>query len=134
MRVSKYVFISILCAAFSGSVLANDVEILGAEFSQDRDGTWTVSVVLLHEDNGWDHYADRWRLVDPEGNVLGERVLLHPHDDEQPFARLESGIKIASELATIYIEAHDLVHGWTPNRMAVDMTKVENGRLRVVAE
>ena len=115
-------------------VLANDVAILGADFSQDKDGTWTISVALLHEDDGWDHYADRWRVVDAEGKILGERVLLHPHDDEQPFVRSESGVKIPADLSTVYIEAHDLVHGWTPHRMAVDMTKAENGHLRVAAQ
>jgi hypothetical protein len=45
-------------------------------------------------DAGWEHYADRWQVLDAGGTVLGERVLLHPHDTEQPFTRSQSGIEI----------------------------------------
>ena len=133
MKLHRFGLATLLLAisAFSS---ADDVDILGAEFVQDGDGTWTVNVVLLHDDSGWDHYADKWRVVDPNGEVLGERVLLHPHEDEQPFARSESGITIPADQTTLNIEAHDLVHGLTPDRLTVDMTKVESGRLRVFAE
>lgn len=110
---------------------ANEVAIVGAEFELDKNHTWTVRVGLAHADSGWEHYADIWRVVDAEGKVLGERVLLHPHENEQPFVRQTSGVKIPVDTQTVYIEAHDSVHGWTPKRLAVDMTKVVNGSLRV---
>lgn len=113
------------------SLSANEVKIVGAEFLQDRNDTWTVRVALQHADSGWDHYADIWRVVDAEGNVLGERVLLHPHENEQPFVRETNGVKIPSDTQTLYVEAHDLVHGWTANRLEVDMTQVVDGSLRV---
>lgn len=110
---------------------ANEVAVVGADFRQDANGSWTVSVGLEHADTGWDHYADIWRVVDVEGNVLGERVLLHPHEDEQPFTRQTSGVAIPEDTQTLYIEAHDSVHGWTPHRLKIDMTQVVDGMLRV---
>lgn len=112
----------------------NDVEIVGADFQRQQDGSWTINVALLHADDGWNHYADLWRLVDSEGNVLGERKLLHPHDDEQPFARSTSGVRIPKDSTALFLEAHDSVHGWSPNRLAVDITQAEDGRLRVLPE
>lgn len=46
-----------------------------------------LSVTLSHPDTGWDHYADRWLVFDLSGDLIAERVLLHPHVTEQPFAR-----------------------------------------------
>lgn len=113
--------------------IANEVEIVGAYFEQAKNGTWSVNVALLHGDNGWHHYADIWRVVDAEGDILGERVLLHPHEDEQPFVRGTSGVEIPAG-ATVYVEAHDIVHGWTPNRLKVDMSKAVGGRLTLQSE
>jgi len=116
--------------AFNTAV-ANEVKILAAEFNSSGDNLWSVSVTLKHNDTGWNHYADNWRVVDGEGNVLGDRVLYHPHVGEQPFTRELDSVKIPEGTTTVYIEAHDKVHGWTPNRLTVDLGKVSDGHLRV---
>jgi hypothetical protein len=113
---------------------ADEVKILAADFRNSGADRWSVSVTLQHGDTGWDHYADDWRVVDGDGNVLGDRVLYHPHVDEQPFTRGLDGVTVPAGTATVYIEAHDKVHGWTPDRLKVDLTKVADGRLRVEAE
>jgi hypothetical protein len=46
--------------------------------------------------------------------VLGERVLLHPHVDEQPFTRSLSGVAIPSDVEQVTVRAHDNVDGWGP--------------------
>ena len=65
-------------------------QVLDVKIRQTGDA-WTFSVTVRHNDEGWDHYADIWQVLHPEtGEVLGERVLLHPHDTEQPFTRSQS--------------------------------------------
>jgi len=113
---------------------AGDVKILAAEFQSSDGNRWSVSVTLEHGDTGWDHYADNWRVVDGEGNILGDRVLYHPHVDEQPFTRSLGSVKVPEGVTKVYIEAHDKVHGWTPNRLSVDLRKAGDGHLRVKAE
>lgn len=44
-------------------------------------------VTVSHPDSGWDHYADVWRIYGPDGQLLAERILVHPHETEQPFTR-----------------------------------------------
>lgn len=122
------------CMFLSSYSLSNDVSILGADFQLEKGNSWSVNVALLHEDSGWDHYADIWRVVDSKGQVLGERLLLHPHEDEQPFARETNGVIIPEDVEVLFIEAHDTVHGWTENRLEIDFTQVKNGRLRVVVD
>src|SRR5687768_11093078 len=87
-------------------VHAGSVEILYAVFIQ-RDDVWQVSTTLRHEDTGWGHYADGWRVVAEDGHVLGTRELLHPHQNEQPFTRSLGGIAIPPGLDIVYVEAHD---------------------------
>ena len=129
------VMVAILLAltAFN-TAYADDVKILAANFYTSDGNRWSVNVTLKHGDTGWDHYADNWRVVDSEGNILGNRVLYHPHVDEQPFTRGLGSVKVPEGITTVYIEAHDKVHGWTPNRLKVDLNKATGGRLMVEAK
>ncbi|MBL4743129.1 MAG: hypothetical protein JKX87_00560 [Cycloclasticus sp.] len=116
------------------SVYANEVDILSADLRNSSGDWWTTNVTIEHKDTGWEHYVDQWRVVDETGNVLGNRVLHHPHVDEQPFTRGTADINIPKGTVTIYIEAHDTVHGWSPNRLKIDMTQTINGYVRVNAD
>jgi hypothetical protein len=124
----------LLALAAFNTAYANDVKILAADFQSNDGNRWSVNVTLQHADTGWDHYADNWRVVDSQGNVLGDRVLYHPHVDEQPFTRGLSDVKVPEGITTVYIEAHDKVHGWTPNRLKVDLNKANGGRLVLEAK
>ncbi len=75
-------------------------------------GTATVSATVRSADTGWDKYADRWEVRAPDGRVLGERVLTHPHETEQPFTRSLSDVEISPELTEIVLAAHDSVAGF----------------------
>ena len=91
--------------------LAGEADVVSAEASQESDGTWRFRVTVRHGDEGWDHYADRWQVETLEGRVLGTRVLLHPHEHEQPFTRALGGVVIPQEVDEVLIRAHDSVHG-----------------------
>ena len=130
MTIKKITFLtSLLLLMLSQSSKANDINILAAAIIHQSHGEYLVNVKLEHHDTGWQHYADEWRLVDNKGNILGSRVLQHPHVHEQPFTRSLSNVKISSELETVYIEAHDKVHGWTKNHLMIDLTKIQSGRI-----
>jgi len=103
---------------------AGEVKILSANFQKTAVNSWSVQVTLQHDDSGWDHYADQWRVLDSDGNVLGERVLYHPHVHEQPFTRGLNGVVIPPDITIVYIEAHDKVHGWAKKRLQVDLDKL----------
>jgi len=94
--------------------LAGEAEVVGVEAVQEAGGTWRFSVTVRHADEGWDHYADTWHVLGPDGSVLGERVLLHPHVEEQPFTRSLAGVAIPDALGVVELRAHDSVHGWGP--------------------
>lgn len=127
MRIWALAGSLLLCA---GPAAANQVEIVHAQFDKSGD-RWNVGVTLRHADTGWDHYADQWRVVDAQGRVLAKRVLWHPHEDEQPFTRDLEDVKLPAGVTTVYIEAHDKVHGWSPQRVKVDLTASHGDRFDV---
>lgn len=112
---------------------ANNVTILAAAIFHQSHGEYLVNVKLQHQDSGWEHYADEWRLIDAQGNILGSRVLLHPHVEEQPFTRALSNVKLDGSLGNIYVEAHDTEHGWSKQKLEIDLRKMQGGKLIVKA-
>jgi hypothetical protein len=114
----------------SSIALAGEVEIVMTTFNK-QDGVWNVDTTLRHADSGWDHYADAWRVVATDGKILGTRTLYHPHVDEQPFTRSLSGLAISAGMTVVFVEAHDTVHGWSKQRVRVDLTKASGDRYRV---
>ena len=113
---------SVVGLVLVSSVYAGDVEVVAAEFVHSGQ-SWTVHVTLRHGDTGWDHYADAWRIVSESGEDLGTRVLYHPHEQEQPFTRSLTAVTIPKSITIVYIEGHDKVHGWSPNRLRVDLSR-----------
>lgn len=129
---SRQLFSGLILMLTVNVTLANQVEILAADFHNNSSNNWSVSITLKHEDKGWDHFADNWRVVTEKGDVLGDRVLYHPHVSEQPFTRSLAGVVVPNGVSIVYIEAHDKVHGWSKKIMKVDLSKAVNGRLKLV--
>jgi hypothetical protein len=108
---------------------------------QDTDGTWTFHVTVEHPDTGWEDYADGWDVVTPDGTVLKPdpdsqftRTLLHPHENEQPFTRSQSGIGIPEGVTKVRVRAHDLVDGFGGQEVVVDLTAESGPNFEVVRE
>ena len=72
----------------------------------------TFVVTVRHNDEGWNHYANAWEILLPDGSVLATRVLGHPHVEEQPFTRTLSGVKVPPGVTKVRIRARDSVHGF----------------------
>ena len=115
----------ILLASVSSTVLAGQAEIIDVRVSNNQD-SFRFDVTLKHDDTGWDHYADGWEVISPAGDVLGKRVLAHPHVNEQPFTRSLSGVRIPQGFNTVSIRAHDSVHGYNEKMFVVDLSRSQN--------
>jgi hypothetical protein len=96
----------------AGGALAGEADVLGVEVSRSGDGLYRFDVTVRHADTGWDHYADAWDVVAPDGRVLGTRTLLHPHETEQPFTRSLSGVAVPAGITEVLVRAHDSVDGY----------------------
>ena len=92
----------------SPALLAGEADVLDVKVFCRPDCTFNVTV--KHADTGWDHYANGWEIVAPDGSILGTRVLYHPHEQEQPFTRSLSGVSIPDSIKQVNIRATDSVH------------------------
>ena len=97
-------------------------------FEQEKD-VWRFEVTVRHNDEGWNHYADLWQVVEHEsGSVIAERVLAHPHETEQPFTRGFGDIDIPKGTSVVYVRARCNVHGDGGREVLVDLNvKKGNG-------
>ncbi len=94
------------------TAFAGKADVIDASASKAADGTYTISVTVKSDDTGWDKYADRWEVLTKDGKLLGTRILAHPHVDEQPFTREQSGIAVPAGIKAVTIRAHDKVEGF----------------------
>lgn len=90
--------------------------------SQSSNGSWCFDTQVRHNDEGWQHYADAWQVVSQQGDVLGERVLFHPHEKEQPFTRRLCGIQIPNDTTKVTVRAKCNVHSFGGQVIIVDIT------------
>lgn len=109
----------VILLLMASSARAGEVTIVDAKV--ECPSTCTFSVTLEHADTGWDHYANQWEVLGPDGEVLGTRVLYHPHENEQPFTRSLSGVAIPPEITRVRIRARDSKHGYAEQEFELDL-------------
>ena len=110
--MSRY-FAVIMCGLMivaSSPVFAGKADVLEVQVTKVGADVYRFSVTVRHDDEGWDHYADRWEVLDSQGESLGTRVLVHPHVGEQPFTRSMT-LSIPMHVKEVVVRAHDKIHG-----------------------
>ena len=100
---------------------AGEADVIDVRARKTAPETYQLDVTVRHADSGWDHYADKWEVLDPSGVVLGTRVLLHPHVDEQPFIRSLAGLNVPHGIKQVTVRAHDKVHGWRGKTVTITL-------------
>ena len=118
MTLFLLIFTSIRNAAYAGpaDVVKVDVKPAGPD-------TFQFFVTVRHDDSGWDHYANKWDVVAPDGTVLATRILHHPHENEQPFTRSLDGVMIPAGISAITVRAHDSVHGYGGKAITIQLPR-----------
>jgi hypothetical protein len=120
---------SLLAAAAVVSIIiaapasAGEADVVAVEIVAEGEGRFRFDVSVRHDDEGWDHYADAWEILGPDGTVLGTRVLLHPHESEQPFTRSLAGVAIPDMVLMVTVRARDKVHGSGGREITVEVPR-----------
>lgn len=68
-----------------------------------------------------DRYADGWRILAPDGTVLGEMTLGHDHASEQPFTRTQTGVAVPAGITQVTVEGRDRENGYGGATRMVDL-------------
>lgn len=107
-----------------------DADVIFVEARITENNNWTFTVTVSHPDLGWEDYADGWDVVSEDGSVVKPdpespftRLLLHPHENEQPFTRSQSGIEIPEDVHVVTVRAHDIVDGFGGQEIRIELSK-----------
>jgi hypothetical protein len=111
VRWGSTVLAVVLAPGLVGMAAAGTADVVEGAAKRQADGSYVFVVTVRHADEGWEHFADRYEVVGPDGTVIASRVLAHPHEDEQPFTRELTGVRIPAGIGEVTIRAHDNRHG-----------------------
>ena len=101
--------------------------VLGTTFTRTAENTYRVAATVRHNDQGWDNYADAFE-VKGENVQNGLRELAHPHDNEQPFTRSQSGVEATG---LVYVQAQDNVEGLGGSVIYLDLASFADDEIEV---
>ncbi len=107
--------------------VADELDVAQVRFvtaTQSSDGIWCFATTVEHNDQGWKHYADEWRIESTSGETIGVRELAHPHDNEQPFTRSLCGVNIPPTQQVILVKTKCNLHGYG-EAVKVDLSKTQ---------
>lgn len=116
-----YAYLVLVC--WLHPAIGGPADVVEVKVTAQTEGSYRFDVTLLHADEGWDHYANQWEVVAPGGQVLGTRVLYHPHVHEQPFTRSLSGVKVPADVDFVEVRARDSVHGLGGRSVRVELPR-----------
>jgi hypothetical protein len=94
-----------------------------AELESSGGDTWTLSVTVSSPYDSPERYADGWRVLSPNGDVLGKHELMHDHAGEQPFTRSQTGLEIPQDVEKITVEARDLKNGYGGETVTIQVPR-----------
>lgn len=104
------IFILICIQILIQHVEAGEADVLDVKVRYNGNDSFQIITTVKHGDTGWDHYANAWEILDENEQVIGKRVLHHPHVKEQPFTRSHT-LSIPSHVKKITVRAIDSTHG-----------------------
>ena len=96
-------------------------DVIAVEVTEEAGGTFRFDVTLSSPYDSNERYADAWRVISIDGDVYGNRVLTHPHANEQPFTRSLAGVEIPEGVEKVVVEGRDLVNGWGGKTLKVSL-------------
>ena len=102
--------------------LADAPQVVSAEMSQSGDH-WSVTVVMSHEDSGWDHFASGFEVDMPDGTRIAYKELTRPHTDSTQIEASLGGLVIPPGTDQVLIRTRCSLVGWSAEPYSVALTE-----------
>jgi hypothetical protein len=116
-------FLALAATILAGPAFAGEADVIDVKVSRGGDARYNFDVTIRSNDRGWDHYADAFEILAPDGTLLGRRILLHPHVEEQPFTRDLYGVEIPPDLGQVTIRARHRPAGYDGEVLTIDLPR-----------
>lgn len=95
-------------------------DIVAVDLEREDDQTASFSVTVSSPYDTPQRYADGWRVLDQDGEVLGEHSLGHDHASEQPFTRTQSDVTIPEGTTELTVEGRDQENGYGGETVTIE--------------
>ncbi|MFY9314671.1 MAG: hypothetical protein WAO95_03820 [Burkholderiales bacterium] len=105
-------FVFLLLALAAPLAHAGEADVVDVKVRRSAPGVYDFDVTVHSVDKGWDYYADAFEVLGPDGKVLGQRILLHPHETEQPFTRDLYGVRVPANITEVVVRARHKPKGY----------------------
>jgi Electron transfer DM13 len=96
-------------------------DVIAVKVSSQSERVFSVEATISSVYDTPSRYADAFRVVTPEGQVLGVRELTHDHENEQPFTRSLDGVSIPAGINVAVVEGRDQANGWGGQRWEIQL-------------
>lgn len=100
------------CAGLPAAADRHYPDVVAVEVKPTSETTFDFDVTISSPYDTPSRYADGFRVVTKQGQVLGERKLLHDHQGEQPFTRDLYSVRIPRHVRHVVVQARDQVSGY----------------------
>lgn len=110
-------------ALATGAAFAGEADVVDVKVRRAAPGVYDFDVTVKSADKGWNYYADAFEVLSPEGAILGRRVLLHPHETEQPFTRDLYGVRIPAGIERVTVRARHKPKGYDGKTLSIKLPK-----------
>ena len=107
----------------SSIALAGEADVVDVKVRRAAQDIFDFDVTVKSVDRGWDYYADAFEVLAPDGRVIGRRVLLHPHETEQPFTRDLYGVRIPQGIEGVLVRARHKSKGYDGKTLSVRLPR-----------
>jgi hypothetical protein len=104
MRIER-VIAAIVLSLGAVAAAAGEADVIDVKVRLSAPQVYGFDVTVRSKDTGWDYYAERFEVVAPDGKVLETRLLLHPHESEQPFTRELESVRIPASVGHVTVRA-----------------------------
>jgi len=112
-------WMALLLLSIAGTAFAGEADVVAVKPTRESGNRWRFDVTVKSNDKGWDYYADAFEVLTPDGQLLGRRILYHPHETEQPFTRELTGVKIPPDVKSVVVRARHKPRGYDGATMSV---------------
>lgn len=124
MMIKRFYLAAVFLLALLPSLAeAGEADVIAVKVRRSGVGLYDFDVTIRSNDTGWSYFADRFDVLTPDGQLLGSRTLLHPHDDEQPFTRDLYGVRIPPGISEVTVRAHHNPKGLSGTTQSVTLPK-----------
>jgi hypothetical protein len=96
-------------------------DVLAVQARRAAGGRFDFDVTMASPYDTPARYADAFRVLAPDGSVLGVRTLFHDHQHEQPFTRDLYGVAIPAGVRRVRVQGRDQRHGWGGKTVDVEL-------------